>query len=193
MAFKDKQKSKRINESIPKLLKEIIIQILLKLPLESLSRCKSVCKEWLSLISEQSFIKSHLALSKNKHFLFKKSDGVHTCLINGLLSDNPITKLLGTRIPLIADDYARVVGSCNGLLCIGHYQVVGVSKADNKVKIYSLNTENKNNLVSFYLENETYDEVLHRVYDEGNKTLDLRVLGEWLNHGLDSGKLCDVK
>ncbi|GJS92297.1 F-box associated domain containing protein [Tanacetum coccineum] len=32
----------------------------------------------------------------------------------------------------------------------------------------------------FDLETETYDKVLHRMYDEGNKTLDLGVLGGWL-------------
>ncbi|GKE81064.1 F-box associated domain containing protein [Tanacetum coccineum] len=153
----------------------------------------------------------------------------------------------------MADDFTRVVGSCNELLCISHYRglsiytpstrrcnmlysgfsdehpyqvwygfgyakstddykVVGVSNADNKVKTYSLNTGNWKNLsdfphgcrvrddaaflkgcvqwldtvpnlwkiVSFDLETETYDEVLHPEYDEGNKTLDLGVLGGWL-------------
>ncbi|GJU46687.1 ribonuclease H-like domain-containing protein [Tanacetum coccineum] len=69
------------------------------------------------------------------------------------------------------------------------YKVVGVSNADNKVKMYSLNTGNWKNLsdfphgcriVSFDLETEIYDEVLHPKYDEGNKTLDLGVLGGWL-------------
>ncbi|GJS92296.1 F-box associated domain containing protein [Tanacetum coccineum] len=134
----------------------------------------------------------------------------------------------------MADDFTRVVGSCNGLLCISHYRglsiynpstrrcnmlyggfsdenpyqvgygfgyakstddykVVGVSNADDIVKtvrddivflkgcVQLLDTvPNLWKIVSFDLETKTYDEVLHPEYDEGNKTLDLGVLGGWL-------------
>ncbi|XP_074343089.1 putative F-box protein At3g10430 [Apium graveolens] len=39
---------------------DVITVILSRLPVKSLLRCKSVCKPWLSIISNPSFIKSHL-------------------------------------------------------------------------------------------------------------------------------------
>ena len=43
-----------------KLPLEIIENILLRLPVKSVIRCKSVCKGWFSLISEPYFVKTHL-------------------------------------------------------------------------------------------------------------------------------------
>ncbi|PWA56261.1 F-box associated interaction domain-containing protein [Artemisia annua] len=156
--------------------------------------------------------------------------------------------------PLIVDDFARLVGSANGLLCIDqregisiynpttricnrvyggfaapvrHYQVaygfgyesytddykvVAVCKSNNKVKVYSLKTgiwkkvsdfpdanllqdglflngcihwldylpNNLPNIVSFDLLKETYSQVTHPRYDEGEKMLELGVLGDRL-------------
>ncbi|KVH90951.1 F-box domain, cyclin-like protein, partial [Cynara cardunculus var. scolymus] len=39
---------------------EILEQILIRLKVRDLIRCKSVCKSWLSLISDPCFIKAHL-------------------------------------------------------------------------------------------------------------------------------------
>lgn len=52
--------SKDLKITIPD---DILYEILLHLPVESLLRFKSVCKTWLALISSPSFVESHLATS----------------------------------------------------------------------------------------------------------------------------------
>ena len=49
--------SPRLESALPL---EIIENILLKLPIKSLIRCKSVCKGWFSLIFDPYFVKTHL-------------------------------------------------------------------------------------------------------------------------------------
>ncbi|GKC45113.1 F-box associated domain containing protein [Tanacetum coccineum] len=100
---------------------KIIVEILLKLPAESLLRCKSVFKLWHSLISEQRFIKSHLTLAPcNTHWRLISFDN-HTKSfrlydhvmfgksVNVVELENPFTLKGATT---------RIIGSCNGLLCI---------------------------------------------------------------------------
>ena len=61
---KQQQKKLKMSHSASTPLpNEIIVEILLKLRVGSLLRCKSVCKSWQSLISDPYFIKSHLSLS----------------------------------------------------------------------------------------------------------------------------------
>lgn len=48
------------------LLDEIVWEILIWLPVESLVRFKSVCKAWHSIISNPSFVRAHLHLSKQR-------------------------------------------------------------------------------------------------------------------------------
>ncbi|XP_076881024.1 F-box protein CPR1-like [Bidens hawaiensis] len=85
---------------------DVVEQILVRMDVEDLIRCKSVCKSWLSLISSPRFVKAHL-----NHNI--KSD-----------RDN---RELGHRrvcLPYILNedtwfcfDCIHIVGSCNGLLC----------------------------------------------------------------------------
>lgn len=237
---------------VPTLLHEIISHILLLLPADSLFRCKSVCKEWYMLITNETFVKAHLA-KKNKCLFYKKQDVVNTCSVRDLLLHNPMSKT-SIHYPEMVDDFARLVGSANGLLCIvqfegisiynpttricnmvyggfvaplRHYQVaygfgyerhnddykvVAVCKTNNKVKVYSLKTglwkkvtdfpdanlhqdglffdgsiywlnyiqNNLPNIVSFDLLKETYGQVTHPRYDEGEKRIDLGVLEDRL-------------
>ncbi|GKC70050.1 F-box associated domain containing protein [Tanacetum coccineum] len=69
---------------------EIIREILLKASVKSLLRCKSVCKEWIRLKS---------------------------CPLNDVLFDNSVNNAL--KYPFKSSTRSvRIVGSCNGLLCI---------------------------------------------------------------------------
>ncbi|GJX13847.1 F-box associated domain containing protein [Tanacetum coccineum] len=127
-------------------LTEIIAEILLKLPVESLLRCKSVCKQWYSLISNQRFIKSHLTLapcnthcrlisldnhSKSfrlyDHVMFGKS-------VNVVELDNPFTAKKATT---------RIIGSCNGLLCI-----ISVVNGSSTIFFWNPSTRRVNRLPS---------------------------------------------
>ncbi|XP_045786418.1 F-box/kelch-repeat protein At3g23880-like [Trifolium pratense] len=56
----EKKKKKKTRQYLPH---ELIIQILLRLPVKSLTRFKCVCKSWFSLISDPHFANSHFQLS----------------------------------------------------------------------------------------------------------------------------------
>ncbi|XP_057526187.1 uncharacterized protein LOC130805430 [Amaranthus tricolor] len=121
------------------LKKEIIYQlyyviILIRCPVKSLARFKSVCKEWNSIISSPEFVHSHFNFSKsNPNF-------VETLILSHLY-DNRNFELRKRRttikningeeqhddvwdtIPIRQQQIFRVsnvvvIGSCNGLLCI---------------------------------------------------------------------------
>ncbi|GKB65287.1 putative F-box domain-containing protein [Tanacetum coccineum] len=86
---------------------DVVEEILLRLPVKDLLRCKSVCKSWYSLISSPSFIKIHEKFICNK--------------------DHKNNKQLGNRrIAMIRKytftnghhDALYIEGSSNGLVCI---------------------------------------------------------------------------
>ncbi|XP_076948104.1 F-box/kelch-repeat protein At3g23880-like [Bidens hawaiensis] len=125
--------------SVLTILTEIIVEILLRLPVESVLRCKSVCKSWYSLISDPHFVKSHLATSAtniNSHRLIYSTRScdmsrysqnvtcqpilkIKACNLHNLLYDNSIKSLLELDYPLrVLPNYVYIVGSCNGLLCM---------------------------------------------------------------------------
>ena len=114
MVLEDEQqqsKRKRISHlSIPSrlLLQEIIVEILLRLPVESLLRCKSVCKSWYSLISGQYFINSHVKLWTNRHRYERHQYG-HPRLIFIVSHKQRLSH---------KDSRFRLISSCNGLFCI---------------------------------------------------------------------------
>ncbi|PWA74290.1 F-box associated interaction domain-containing protein [Artemisia annua] len=115
----------------PTLLPEIIFHILLLLPVHSLFRCKSVCKDWYKLITNETFVKAHLA-KKNKCLFYKKKDVLHTFSVNELLLHNPMSKT-SINYPLIVDDFARLVGSANGLLCIVQLQGISIYNPTTRI------------------------------------------------------------
>ncbi|GJY38825.1 F-box associated domain containing protein [Tanacetum coccineum] len=147
--------SKRFSQSIPALFTEIIIEILLKLPVESLLRCKSVCKQWYSLVSDKHFIKTHYSLSSSNisfaHLVFDFESGYSTrtlkrCPLNDVLFDNSVNN--GTDC--FAHPYKsksntlwlprfNVFGSCNGLLCILFEGIIFIYNPSTRLlkKIYS--------------------------------------------------------
>ena len=127
---------------------DIIREILLKVStVKSLLRCKSVCKEWYILISDQQFIKSHYSLSSTNNInyehhrliynTYKQDNDLISCPLydvlfdeygnNPLLLKNPFQQTLGFKI----------VGSCNGLMCL-------FGGDDNTLYIYNPSTRRTN-------------------------------------------------
>ncbi|KAJ0818342.1 putative F-box domain-containing protein [Helianthus annuus] len=113
-------------EYVPPLLQEIIVEILSRLPVESLLRCRSVCKSWYSLISDPHFVKTHLTLSTcNKHYAHHRLIFSTVPKIN-LKSSSLYHVLYNHSVDALELDYPLkhprksvwIVGSCNGLLCI---------------------------------------------------------------------------
>lgn len=98
---------------------EIIVEILWRLPVESLLRCRCVCKSWYSLISDHHFIKTHLCKSSSPRLLFStlppKINLKTTSSLNHLNHPHPVDVDYPLKHPRKS---VWIVGSCNGLLCI---------------------------------------------------------------------------
>ncbi|XP_026459242.1 F-box protein CPR1-like [Papaver somniferum] len=111
--------------SIPE---EIYHEILLSLPVKSLLICKSVCKNWYSLISTSDFVQLHL------HFTTQRNNPI--LMLEGSPSDKVLNFIgydsLASSVCEFEDAaiemhypfksslhyHVRLVGSCNGLVCI---------------------------------------------------------------------------
>ncbi|XP_076948076.1 F-box/kelch-repeat protein At3g23880-like [Bidens hawaiensis] len=121
---------------------EIIVEFLLRLPVKSVLRCKSVCKSWYSLISDPQFVKSHLAMSTTNNYyrqhrlvfsterniinvdnssIFSTNQGtrIESCNLDDVMHDNCVNNALELDYPFKhLSKRVSIVGSCNGLICI---------------------------------------------------------------------------
>ncbi|XP_058739569.1 F-box/kelch-repeat protein At3g23880-like [Vicia villosa] len=136
-------KSKQSNGAPPSLLvllDELISEILSRLPVKTLMQIKCVCKSWKTLISDPAFAKLHLQRSpKNTHFLlipeWSMPDEDWDCSVVPFtvtdLIESPLLIIGNYRLRCITISYDhrshyrlrnmdcwKIVGSCNGLLCL---------------------------------------------------------------------------
>ncbi|XP_010466752.1 PREDICTED: F-box/kelch-repeat protein At3g23880 [Camelina sativa] len=112
--------------SPPILPLEMVEEILLRLPVKSLTRFKCVCSSWRSLISETLFALKHASiLEASKATTSKKSPyGVITtsryhlksCCVNSLYNESTVD-VSEHDGELLGRDYYQVVGTCHGLVC----------------------------------------------------------------------------
>ncbi|THG13655.1 hypothetical protein TEA_007394 [Camellia sinensis var. sinensis] len=102
---------------------EVLIEILSRFPVKSLLRFICVSKPWRSLITSPSFINTHLNKSTNNtltHLLLLR----YTCLNPNqehylLRFDNKtFNRYAQFTSPFKTHFYFRVVGTCNGLVCL---------------------------------------------------------------------------
>lgn len=108
------------------LVHDVIIQILLRLPVKSLCRFKSVCKYWHFLISDPHFVRMHLNLATRNNCI--NCQRWRLCLTSFSLPSvysvgyEAYDKAVAAKLdyPLKTDCYDEVkfIGSCNGLLCV---------------------------------------------------------------------------
>ncbi|KAK4253323.1 hypothetical protein QN277_010646 [Acacia crassicarpa] len=113
---------------------EVLVDILHRLPFKSLMKCTNVCKDWNSLITDQTFIFDHLnqtiQASKGNGWLFlqlylemgARIQDIHYEEFYSLYSHNHYEEFFADRFPpssiLHSYDHSTVVGTCNGLVCI---------------------------------------------------------------------------
>ncbi|XP_060181111.1 F-box/kelch-repeat protein At3g23880-like [Lycium barbarum] len=127
--------STSIQESIliiPTLPEELIIEILLRLPVKSLLKFRSVSKSWLALISTPEFINTHLSISANNqrlvltHHKFVLTSSVHkyqynieSCSLSSLLNNDSVIESFDLDYPMNNPlKNVWIVGSVNGLICL---------------------------------------------------------------------------
>uniref|UniRef100_A0A5B6ZCC6 F-box domain-containing protein n=1 Tax=Davidia involucrata TaxID=16924 RepID=A0A5B6ZCC6_DAVIN len=110
---------------------DVLIDILTRLPIKSLVRFACVCKSWYSLLTNPSFITAHLNRSNVPN---KKSDDL--LLVRSYSEDlneeqysvyfdnETFDEYAKLEFPLksLSNYYFRIVGSCNGLMCLSDDQ-----------------------------------------------------------------------
>ncbi|XP_058208986.1 F-box/kelch-repeat protein At3g23880-like [Rhododendron vialii] len=102
---------------------ELLDEILVRLPVESLIRFTSVCKSWYSLITSPSFVTKHLNHSKTnarnlllKTYNYEKNKERYLLYRGDEKFSDEFSEL---EYPLSTPFRPkRIVGSCNGLICM---------------------------------------------------------------------------
>ncbi|XP_026429339.1 F-box protein CPR1-like [Papaver somniferum] len=103
---------------------EIYRDILLRLPGKSLVSCKYVCKSWYELISDPSFIKSHLNLTNQRNsyrlmFECDEMNSVNSISYDSLSSSEKYDDAVAVEMDFsntISKCRSEILGSCNGLV-----------------------------------------------------------------------------
>ncbi|XP_058761558.1 F-box/kelch-repeat protein At3g06240-like [Vicia villosa] len=104
---------------------DLIIEVLSLLPVKSVIRLMCMSKTFHSLVSDPTFVKLHLHRSARTQdvSLISNSEG-HDATLNVVsLSHNPSIRFTLPNDPFFQNNYKDcfyIVGSCNGLLCLGH-------------------------------------------------------------------------
>ncbi|KAF5203325.1 F-box protein [Thalictrum thalictroides] len=109
---------------------EIIYDIFLRLPIEDIVRCKSVCQTWYNLTREPDFIglqANRSALCPPQRILLVPEDNIDSLF---LLDNEKCIKIPLKNFEL--SHHYRVASCCNGLLCIASNL-----KPDEPVFIYN--------------------------------------------------------
>ncbi|KAM7497938.1 hypothetical protein LguiA_022352 [Lonicera macranthoides] len=106
---------------------ELLIDILNRLPLETLLRCTSVCKTWYSFITSPSFITTHLLNNNNNgSYLIVTPSNNHPRKINYYVyhDNESFDECVQLEFPIaLSHSKFKIFGSINGLV-LGLYGVL---------------------------------------------------------------------
>ncbi|XP_073145581.1 F-box protein At3g07870-like [Henckelia pumila] len=110
---------------------EIMINILLRIPIQTILSCKCVCKQLLHLLSTPDFAESHLPFSTPGLVIFQIGTNHNLCQIfeyedgdelqHSNLHLSPVMKFDPSVCIGLPDVNFGIVGSVNGLLCLQEY------------------------------------------------------------------------
>ncbi|EPS69382.1 hypothetical protein M569_05385 [Genlisea aurea] len=102
---------------------ELIAEILIRLPVKSLLRFKSVSRSWRSLISSRRFVTKHLMMMKLSDFTHQRillncHGHLKQCSVSSLIHDPIVEPLDWDYSPNPFRNSVWVVGSCHGMVCL---------------------------------------------------------------------------
>ncbi|XP_026434305.1 F-box/kelch-repeat protein At3g06240-like [Papaver somniferum] len=106
------------NKILPSLPEEIIIDILSRLPPISLSKFRCVCKSWSILFNDPKLIN---LIMKNNVVMLRDGNTVYLFdykSSSSSLSDDIASHIQKIHLPPMMRDHPRIVGSCQGLVCL---------------------------------------------------------------------------
>ncbi|XP_026428684.1 F-box/kelch-repeat protein At3g23880-like [Papaver somniferum] len=173
-------------------LAEIFLEILLKLPVKSTFVCKCVCKAWFSLISDPSFVKSHLNLTiqrKKSNLILRGIDQSRSydCSVIYSVSHNSLQSLLSADKEFleyaVEMDYpfkslyisVKLMGCCDGLVCLC---MIGFGY-DSKSEDYKVVTGNNSVVEVYSLKLNSW-----RIIENASYIFPNRVVGIFINGDL---------
>ncbi|KAI3921497.1 hypothetical protein MKW98_013431 [Papaver atlanticum] len=116
--------------SMSSLPEDIQVDIFTKLPLKSISMSRCVCKLWYNLLSTSKFIKYHLNHNniqnkKINHKLISITRGSYS--IYSTAYDSVSSSPLPSFNKTLKVDMVEILGSCDGLACLGiNGYVIGI-------------------------------------------------------------------
>ncbi|XP_051140767.1 F-box protein CPR1-like [Andrographis paniculata] len=98
---------------------DVIVDILLRLPVKTLSQFKCVCKHWCSIIGSSSFVNSHLTREHNqdrllvRHYKPREGDNAYALYLDDTLSayEEPDYLQIPTSV-------SSLMGPLNGIFCL---------------------------------------------------------------------------
>uniref|UniRef100_A0A5B7BYK1 F-box domain-containing protein n=1 Tax=Davidia involucrata TaxID=16924 RepID=A0A5B7BYK1_DAVIN len=106
---------------------EIVVDILSRLPIKSLMRCRCVCKPWRNLTYDPRFIHYHLNRSshKNPNLILTSTICIDATFFRTqmyFLEHHHTHNYTCTDVDFSLPNFEefQVIGSCNGLLCLVH-------------------------------------------------------------------------
>ncbi|KAH6808613.1 hypothetical protein C2S51_026396 [Perilla frutescens var. frutescens] len=110
--------------AIPTLPNDVIIEILTRLPVKPLVKFRCVSKSWRALISSRQFVRIHLKNSRidpsfTTHRIILNGHGnIKQCSVNSILHE-PFSEAFDLSYSAQSEiNSVRVVGSCDGLICL---------------------------------------------------------------------------
>ncbi|KAJ8747556.1 hypothetical protein K2173_013052 [Erythroxylum novogranatense] len=112
---------------MPTLPRELVVDILSRLPVKSLCKFRCVSKSWLSMISSTHFAKIHLGFARrnkavecSRQRLIMSCQNLYSAEYGSIGScRDDIREIQAVKLDYAWKSYwIDVVGSCNGLLCI---------------------------------------------------------------------------
>ncbi|XP_028793419.1 F-box/kelch-repeat protein At3g23880-like [Neltuma alba] len=110
-----------MSDAAPFLPKEIMTNILKRLPVKSLMRFRCVCKHWKDLFKTPSFVSDHLChfSHQNPSVLFFQSYGANPLQLRLLDCEMQVRDVQkAPQFDSSPSMSVNIIGSCNGLLCV---------------------------------------------------------------------------